>query len=157
MGPTVGWNSLLIEPFWPKFCSNGSRKGWIRLWPAGLNWHFGAKQIFSIFSVVSFHQVSNSTHYNKHNPNQYFLSSTKKQWTMHVTLIFISGNTAKTHRQEPKLFRLIFWENLIANLRVSMGLNWSYLDITCLFCTNIINTTNILPNTSNFSPNKIRT
>ena len=43
MGPTVGWNSLLIELFWPKLCSNGSRKGWIRLWPAGLNWHFGAK------------------------------------------------------------------------------------------------------------------
>ena len=43
MGPTVGWNSLLIEPFWPKLCSNGSKKGWIRLWPAGLNWHFGAE------------------------------------------------------------------------------------------------------------------
>ena len=43
MGPTVGWNSLLIELFWPKLCSNGSRKGWIRLWPAGLNWHFGAE------------------------------------------------------------------------------------------------------------------
>ena len=37
MEPTVGWNSLLIELFWPKLCSNGSRKGWIRLWPAGLN------------------------------------------------------------------------------------------------------------------------
>ena len=43
MGPTVGWNSLLIELFWPKLCSNGSRKGWTRLWPAGLNWHFGAE------------------------------------------------------------------------------------------------------------------
>ena len=27
MGPSVGWNSLLIELFWPKLCSNGSRKG----------------------------------------------------------------------------------------------------------------------------------
>ena len=26
MGPSVGWNSLLIELFWPKLCSNGSRK-----------------------------------------------------------------------------------------------------------------------------------
>ena len=43
MGPTVGWNSLLIELFWPKLCSNGSKKGWIRLWPAGLNWPFGAE------------------------------------------------------------------------------------------------------------------
>ena len=43
MGPTVGWNSLLIELFWPKLCSNGSRKGWIRLWPEGLNWRFGAE------------------------------------------------------------------------------------------------------------------
>ena len=43
MGPTVGWNSLLIELSWPKLCSNGSRKGWIRLWPAGLNWHFRAE------------------------------------------------------------------------------------------------------------------
>ena len=39
MGPTVDWNSFLIELVWPKLCSNGSRKGWIRLWPAGLNWH----------------------------------------------------------------------------------------------------------------------
>ena len=43
MGPTVGWNSLLIELFWPKLCSNGSRKGWIRLWPAGPNWPFGTE------------------------------------------------------------------------------------------------------------------
>ena len=43
MGPSVGWNSLLIELFWPKLCSNGSRKGWIRLWPAVLNWHVGAE------------------------------------------------------------------------------------------------------------------
>ena len=43
MGPTVGWNSLLIELFWPKLCSNGSRKGWIRLWSAWLNWHFGTE------------------------------------------------------------------------------------------------------------------
>ena len=43
MGPTVGWNSLLIELFWLKLCSNGSRKGWIRLCPAELNWHFGAE------------------------------------------------------------------------------------------------------------------
>ena len=39
MGPRVGWNSLLIELFWPKLCSNCSRRSWIRLWPAG-NWHF---------------------------------------------------------------------------------------------------------------------
>ena len=26
MGPTVGWNSLLIELFWPKLCSNGYKK-----------------------------------------------------------------------------------------------------------------------------------
>ena len=28
---------------WFKLCSNGSRRGWIGLWPAGLNWHFGAE------------------------------------------------------------------------------------------------------------------
>ena len=39
MGPRAGWNSLLIELFWPKLCSNCSRRSWIRLWPAG-NWHF---------------------------------------------------------------------------------------------------------------------
>ena len=27
VGPSVGWNSLLIELFWPKLCFNGSRKG----------------------------------------------------------------------------------------------------------------------------------
>ena len=48
MSPSVGRNSLLIELVWPKLCSDGSRKGWIRLWPAGLNW---LKQIFLIFSV----------------------------------------------------------------------------------------------------------
>ena len=42
MRPSVGWNSLLIEVFWPKLCSNGSRKGWIRLCPVELNWNFGA-------------------------------------------------------------------------------------------------------------------
>ena len=26
-----------------KLCSNGSRRGWIRVWPAGLNWHFRAE------------------------------------------------------------------------------------------------------------------
>ena len=41
--PSVGWNTLLIELCWPKLCSNGSRRGWIRLWPAGLNWHFKAE------------------------------------------------------------------------------------------------------------------
>ena len=41
MGPSVGWNSLLIELFRPQLCSNGSRRGWIRLLPAVLNWNFG--------------------------------------------------------------------------------------------------------------------
>ena len=43
MDPSVGWNSLLIEPFWFKTCSSDSKRGWIRLKPAGLNWHFGAE------------------------------------------------------------------------------------------------------------------
>ena len=51
MGSTVGWNSLLIKLFWPKLCSNGSRKGWIGLWPTGLNWHLELKQMFLIVSV----------------------------------------------------------------------------------------------------------
>ena len=34
-----------------KLCSNGSRRGWIRVWPAGLNWHFRAEQIFLIVIV----------------------------------------------------------------------------------------------------------
>ena len=43
MGPSVGWNSLLIGLFWLELCSNGFRRGLIRLWPAGLNWHFKAE------------------------------------------------------------------------------------------------------------------
>ena len=43
MNPSQGWNRLLMGQFWLKLCSNGSRRGWIRLWPAGLNWHFGAE------------------------------------------------------------------------------------------------------------------
>ena len=43
MGPGVGYNSPMIGLFWLKLCSNGSRKGLIRLWPAGLNQHFGAE------------------------------------------------------------------------------------------------------------------
>ena len=56
--PTVGWNSLLIELFWPKFCSNGSRKGWISLqgWIDTLR----LKQILLIFSVASY--LAWSTH-----------------------------------------------------------------------------------------------
>ena len=52
MGPTVGWNSLLIKLFWPKLCSNGSRKGWIGLWPTGLNWHFGAETDLFNFNLI---------------------------------------------------------------------------------------------------------
>ena len=52
MGPTVGWNSLLIELFWLRLCSNGSGraesdfglKGWIDT--------LRLKEIFLIFSVV---------------------------------------------------------------------------------------------------------
>ena len=43
MDPSVGWNSLLMGLFWIKLCSNDSRRGWIRLWPAGLNLHFRAE------------------------------------------------------------------------------------------------------------------
>ena len=35
MNPSLGWNRLLM--------GHGSWRGWIRLWPVGLNWHFGAK------------------------------------------------------------------------------------------------------------------
>ena len=39
--------SLMRRCFYPllvfKLCSNGSRRGWIRVWPAGLNWHFRAE------------------------------------------------------------------------------------------------------------------
>ena len=35
MNPSLGWNRLLM--------GHGSWRGWIRLWPAGLNWHFGAE------------------------------------------------------------------------------------------------------------------
>ena len=47
MGTSVGWRTLLIELFWPKLGSNGSRRGWIGHWPAGLNWHFGAETEWS--------------------------------------------------------------------------------------------------------------
>ena len=32
--------------FWPKFCSYVSRRGWIRLWPAGLNWPWAETDLF---------------------------------------------------------------------------------------------------------------
>ena len=53
MGPSVGWNSLLIGLFWLELCSNGFRRGLIRLWPAGLNWDFRAEKDlnFLIFSA----------------------------------------------------------------------------------------------------------
>ena len=52
MGLSVGCSSLLIELFWPKLCSNGSRRGWIRLWLAGLNWHFGTETgLFNLHRV----------------------------------------------------------------------------------------------------------
>jgi len=43
MDPSVDWRTLLIELFWPKLCSNGSRRGWIGHCSSGLNWHFGAE------------------------------------------------------------------------------------------------------------------
>ena len=58
MVPTVGWNSLLIELFWPKLCSDGSRKGWISL--QGWIDTLGLKQILLIFSVASY--LAWSTH-----------------------------------------------------------------------------------------------
>ena len=56
MGPGVGWNSLvnslLIELFWLKLCSNGSTRGnqtlKLTLWAIGT---FGLKQFFLILSV----------------------------------------------------------------------------------------------------------
>ena len=59
MDPSVGWNSLLIELFLPKLCSNGSRKGGIRLWPAELNRHFGAEtDLFNFQCVLAkFHET----------------------------------------------------------------------------------------------------
>ena len=54
MGPSVGWNSLLIELFWPKLCSHGSRKGWIRLWASELNRHFRTEaDLFDFQCVLS--------------------------------------------------------------------------------------------------------
>ena len=59
MGPSVGWRTLLIVVFWPKLCSNGSRRGWIGHWPAGLNWHFGAETDlfnFQCTQIVTHHR-----------------------------------------------------------------------------------------------------
>ena len=53
MGPSVSWNNLLIELFWPKLCSNGFKRGWIRLGLQGGIGTSGLIQIFSIFSVVN--------------------------------------------------------------------------------------------------------
>ena len=39
------WNRLRLR-------SNGSRKGWIRHWPAGLNWHFGAETDLFNFQCI---------------------------------------------------------------------------------------------------------
>ena len=43
MGPSVGGNRLFMGLLWLKLCSNGSKRGWIRLRPAVLNWHFAAE------------------------------------------------------------------------------------------------------------------
>ena len=53
MGPSVGWDRHLMGLFRLKLCSNGSRRGSIGLWPAGLNWHFGVETDLSSFSVGS--------------------------------------------------------------------------------------------------------
>ena len=52
MGLSVDWHRLSMELFWLKLCSNSSRRRWIRLWPAGLNWYFRLKQIFLISTVL---------------------------------------------------------------------------------------------------------
>jgi len=52
MGPTVGWNSLLIELFWPRLCSNGSERAELDFGLEGLIDTLGLKQIFLIFKVV---------------------------------------------------------------------------------------------------------
>ena len=55
MGPSIGWNSLLMGLFWfwLKLCSNGCRRSWIALLLAGLNWYFRAETDLSSFSVGS--------------------------------------------------------------------------------------------------------
>ena len=46
-------NSLLTELFWPRLCFNGSSRGWIRLWPAGLNWHLRAEtDLFTLQCIL---------------------------------------------------------------------------------------------------------
>ena len=47
----LAWNRLLMGLFWLKLCSNGSKRGWIRFWPAGLNWHFGVETDLLIFNA----------------------------------------------------------------------------------------------------------
>ena len=43
MGPSVGWNNLLMGLFCLKLCSNSFRRGGMRIWPAELNWHFATE------------------------------------------------------------------------------------------------------------------
>ena len=47
MGPTVGWNNLLIVLFWPinyaQMAPGRAESAFGLLDPAGLNWHFGAE------------------------------------------------------------------------------------------------------------------
>ena len=47
----LAWNRLLMGLFWLKLCSNGSKRGWIRFWPAGLNWHFRGETDLLIFNA----------------------------------------------------------------------------------------------------------
>ena len=47
-----GWNRHLMGLFWLKFCSNGSRRGWIRLW----DWHFGA-ELFNVAAKLCLKQI----------------------------------------------------------------------------------------------------
>ena len=57
MNPSLGWNRLLMGLFWLKLCSNGSKRGWTRVWPAGLNWHFGAETDLCKFQCTTWKWV----------------------------------------------------------------------------------------------------
>ena len=78
MGPTVGCNSLLIELFWPRLFWNGSRKAWIRLWPAGLNWHFGAET--DLFNFQCSHWLGEATNNGKSVERRYNMDPLNNTW-----------------------------------------------------------------------------
>ena len=85
MSLNVRQNRLLMGLFWLKFCSNGSRRCWIRLWAAGL-YYFKVRLIAVISQICHelayLHRLACTY--------QYFLFFSLSHFSLNVWLISVS-------------------------------------------------------------------